>query len=230
MPIVELCRAALSNDHQTIYCEMPMGHYVDPPVDGEGISGWHQATPPESSIVLWCNLSIDPQVCAAGSSDLTKLAPTPENFKIIKGQRDIYIARWQAVEAQLAEAQTAAQAWRERAEYDDGLISRIWDAVREYLPDAIGHNTLPEIVAGIARQRDGQHEIKDHLADAARKLTTERDAASVTLDKIREFARNVETNQEVLALRGIAALLDKRQPKNDGWTPASGSAYPEASK
>lgn len=136
-------------------------------------------------------------------------------------------ARAVAAEAQLAEAQTAAQAWRERAEYDDGLISRIWDAVREYLPDAIGHNTLPEIVAGIARQRDGQHEIKDHLADVARRLTTERDAAVVTLDKIRELTAEFNEGEHAryehgsmdfgrglaFASKRVAALLDERQPK-----------------
>lgn len=63
----------------------------------------------------------------------------------------------------------------------------IWAVAREYLPEAIGHNTLPEIMRGIARQRDFQHEIKDHLADVARKLTervAESEAARANLQQV----------------------------------------------
>lgn len=144
----------------------------------------------------WCVQNVDLPASQVNRIDtpharyIADFVMTDDDAEFIAASRSlvsVLLARAVAAEAQLAEAQTAAQAWRERAEYDDGLISRIWDAVREYLPDAIGHNTLPEIVAGIARQRDGQHEIKDHLADIARKLTSERDAALVTLDKIREL-------------------------------------------
>lgn len=53
----------------------------------------------------------------------------------------------------------------------------IMAVIEQYLPEALPFNTLPEIVGGIARQRDFQHELKDHLAEVARRLTDERDRA-----------------------------------------------------
>jgi hypothetical protein len=80
-----------------------------------------------------------------------------------------------AVVVLLAEVAAAEQRGAEKAQI------AIWAIAREYLPAAIGFNTLPEIMRGIARQRDAQREIKDHLADTARKLTERVEAAEVAL-------------------------------------------------
>ena len=79
-----------------------------------------------------------------------------------------------------------AEVERLRAEQSEVLA-----VIRKYLPEAIGFNTLPEIVAGIARQRDFQHEVKDHLAETAQRLTTERDAALARIRAVEDVMRQV---------------------------------------
>lgn len=86
---------------------------------------------------------------------------TPESLGMLEAER----AEVMAVEAAAVRAEAVAER--------DAII----EVIQQYLPEALPFNTLPEIVGGIARQRDFQHELKDHLAAVARRLTEERDAA-----------------------------------------------------
>jgi hypothetical protein len=65
------------------------------------------------------------------------------------------------------------------------VVAAIESVASEYLPDAIGHNALAEIMAGIARQRDWKEELNVHFAETARKLTDRAEKAEIELDRLR---------------------------------------------
>lgn len=116
------------------------------------------------------------------------------------------------------ECGTPEQVYREiAARVRAEAVAGITEAIREVLPEALGHNSLPDIVRGIGRQRDCQHELKDHLADVARRLTDERDSA---------VAEAVAEERQRIAELVTAALVpddvDEWSDNNEGWNRALG--------
>jgi hypothetical protein len=87
--------------------------------------------------------------------------------------------------AELAQCKARSAKWA-------ALLDEIQQVAEEFCPLAVPHNDLPTIMRGIALQRDGQHELKDHLADTAARLTAELAQYKALLQRLIALAETEE--------------------------------------